>query len=191
VTLAITSAQFIKGITGDDSILRDGRPHIACIGRSNVGKSSLINALLGRRELVKTGKKPGKTTEINFFLINNSFYFVDLPGYGYAKVTTDKKEIIRDMILWYLGEGRPAKTTIMLIIDVKVGLTTFDEEALAVIREEGLPYVLVANKIDSLNQKELAAQTKLIREQSHEHDIAFVSAEKRIGTAALLETLCS
>lgn len=187
----IHDARFIKGITGDDAVLRDGRPHIAFIGRSNVGKSSLINALLGRRELVKTGKKPGKTTEINFFLINNSWYCVDLPGYGFAEGAAEKREQIRDMILWYLGEGRPEKTTIVLVIDVKVGLTAFDEEALAVIRNEGLSYVIVANKVDALNQKEKAAQLKNIREQSREYNIALVSAEKRIGTTELLAALCA
>lgn len=185
----IHEATFVKGITGDDGVLRDGKQHIAFIGRSNVGKSSLINAVLGRRDLVKTGKKPGKTTEINFFLINNSWYCVDLPGYGYAEGSPDKRTQIRDMILWYLGEGRPDHTIVVLVIDMKVGLTAFDEEALSVLRAEGLPYVLVANKIDALNQKEKDAQLKKIRAQSHEHDIALVSAEKRIGTSELLSRL--
>jgi GTP-binding protein len=187
----IHEARFVKGITGDDGVLRDGKPHIAFIGRSNVGKSSLINALLGRRELVKTGKKPGKTTEINFFLINENWYCVDLPGYGFAEGTPQKRAEIRDMILWYLGEGRPANTTVVLVIDVKVGLTAFDEEALTVLRNEGLTYHIVANKVDALNQKEKAAQLKKIREQSHEQHIALISAEKRIGTNELLTQLCS
>ncbi|MFM2414421.1 MAG: hypothetical protein RI911_114 [Candidatus Parcubacteria bacterium] len=187
----IHEATFVKGITGDDSILRDGKPHVAFVGRSNVGKSSLINALLGRRELVRTGKKPGKTTEINFFLINKLWYCVDLPGYGYAEGAAEKREQIRDMILWYLGEGRPEHTVVVLVIDVKVGLTAFDEEALAVLRNEGLTYYIVANKVDALNQKERVAQLKKIQAQSHEHDIVMVSAEKRIGTEALLKKLYS
>src|SRR6266516_2479045 len=97
----ITSARFIRGIIGTNDILFDGLPQIAFVRRSNVGKSSVINSLTNRKDLVKVGKKPGKTTEINFFLINERFYFVDLPGYGYARLTPAEREKIRKRMLWY------------------------------------------------------------------------------------------
>src|SRR3990167_7680582 len=103
--MKIISAKFVKGITGTDDILYDGIPQIAFVGRSNVGKSSVINSLVNQNELVKVGKKPGKTTEINFFIINNKFYFVDLPGYGYAELSPIEKEKIRKRMLWYLLES--------------------------------------------------------------------------------------
>ena len=83
--MRIKSATFVKGITGDDEVLHDGKRQVAFVGRSNVGKSSLINSLLNVRDLAYAGKKQGKTREINFFLVNEKYYFVDLPGYGFAQ----------------------------------------------------------------------------------------------------------
>src|SRR3990167_3085191 len=119
--MIISSAKFVKGITGTDDILYDGIPQIAFVGRSNVGKSSVINSLVNQKELVRVGKKPGKTTEINFFLINNKFYFVDLPGYGYAKLSPAEREKARKRMLWYLTESE-ARPLVVLILDIKAGL---------------------------------------------------------------------
>jgi len=98
----ITSAEFVKGIKGTDKILYDGKLQVAFVGRSNVGKSSLINSLVNRNNLARSSSQPGKTVRLDFFLINNSFYFVDLPGYGFAKFSQEKHEDIRKMMLWYL-----------------------------------------------------------------------------------------
>src|SRR6185369_12085856 len=104
-------------------ILTDGVPEIAFVGRSNVGKSSLINSLVNRKDLVKVGKKPGKTTEINFFSINHKkCYFVDLPGYGYAEASPKQKESIEKLILWYLMYSEASLQKVVLILDVKAGL---------------------------------------------------------------------
>ena len=121
-----------------DPILKDGLPQVAFIGRSNVGKSSVINSLVGSKTLVKIGKVPGKTTEINYFLINNKFYFVDLPGYGYAQGGKVQIEKIRNMIVLYLRETGTKPTLVILIIDIKAGLMEFDKNSLAVLREEGI-----------------------------------------------------
>ena len=91
----IKDAKFIKGIIGTDNLLTDGTPQVAFIGRSNVGKSSIINALVNRKGLVSSSSQPGKTTEINLFNINKELYFVDLPGYGYAKLSQKKREKLR------------------------------------------------------------------------------------------------
>jgi len=99
--MKITSAQFAKGARGSDSIFEDGIPQVAFIGRSNVGKSSVINFLVGQNDLAKTSSFPGRTQKINLFLINKALYFVDLPGYGYAKVPNKLKDSLRVMVNWY------------------------------------------------------------------------------------------
>lgn len=173
----VTSAEFLKGIIGSDVILTDGVPEIAFVGRSNVGKSSLINSLVNRKDLVKVGKKPGKTTEINFFSINRKkCYFVDLPGYGYAEASPKQKESIEKLILWYLMYSDATIYKVVLILDVKAGLTAFDEEMIRVLREKGHPYIIVANKVDKLNQKELSAQIRAIKELAHEAMVVPYSA---------------
>jgi GTP-binding protein len=165
----INSAEFLKGIVGTDVILYDGVPEYAFIGRSNVGKSSLINSLVNRKDLVKVGKKPGKTTEINFFGINGKkCYFVDLPGYGYAEASPKQKESIEKLILWYVMYSEANLAKAVLILDSKAGLTAFDEEMIRVLREHNHPYLIVANKMDKLNQKETSMQMRAIKGASHE-----------------------
>ena len=187
--MKINSAKFIKGIKGTDPILSDGLPQIAFIGRSNVGKSSIINSLLHNSSLVKVSKRPGKTTEINFFKVNNKIYFVDLPGYGYASVSPVEKEKLKKLILWYImGSGvRPRK--IVLILDVKAGFTPFDEEMVRVLREYEHEYLIIANKIDKLNQKDLTIQLRRIRTDSDEDGIVTCSTLTKGGMQNLQKRL--
>ena len=167
----------MKGIIGTDDILYDGVSEVAFVGRSNVGKSSLINSLVNRKDLVKVGNKPGKTTEINFFSINRKkCYFVDLPGYGYAEASPKQKESIEKLILWYLMYSDAGLAKVVLILDVKAGLTAFDEEMIRVLREKGHSYLIVANKADKLNQKELSSQIRAIKEAAHEATVVSYSA---------------
>lgn len=185
--MKITSAEFVTGVIGTKDILYDGVPQVAFVGRSNVGKSSLINSLVGRKNLVKVGKKPGKTTEINFFSINNrKFYLVDLPGYGYAEVDPKRKSKIEKLVLWYLmySEVKPKK--VVLILDVKAGITDFDKEMIRVLIEQGHPYVIVANKVDKLNQKELAAQMRDIKEAASGAPVVPYSTVLEKGKTALI-----
>ena len=102
--MKITSAKFVKGVVGPDEALRDGTPQIAFIGRSNAGKSSLLNSLTNSKKLAITSKTPGRTKEINVFLINGTHYFMDLPGYGYARAGGDTLQKLSDLIFWYLFE---------------------------------------------------------------------------------------
>ena len=185
----ILSAKFIKGIRGTDPILSDGIPQTAFVGRSNVGKSSLINALLGSKDLVKVGKRPGKTTEINFFEINRKFYLVDLPGYGYARTSPDEKEKIRKLIIWYLCYSEAKPQRIVLILDVKAGLTDFDKEMLQLLKEKRHPHLLVVNKIDKLGKEALEAQLKLIARESGEKNIFPCSTKTGTGIKEIFEKL--
>src|SRR5579885_2543679 len=112
----IKSAQFMKGLTQDDEILWDGIPQIVFIGCSNVGKSSVINSLV-KTQLARPSSVPGKTREINFYLINKQFYLADLPGYGYAKASLEERDNLRKLIYWYLLFSDVEHTLIVLIID--------------------------------------------------------------------------
>lgn len=185
----ISSVSFVKGIRGTDDILHDGKPQIAFVGRSNVGKSSIINALLDRKDLVKTGKKPGKTTEINFFLVNKEFYLVDLPGYGYAKVPPKDREKIRKMIIWYLSASEARPATVALIVDAKVGVMPFDRDMIAVLRGEGHRVVVIANKIDKLSATEREAQLATIQNAVGDIEVVPYSATVRKGTDELRKIL--
>ncbi len=183
----IESAEFVKGVVGTDDILTDGVPEIAFVGRSNVGKSSIINVLVNRKDLVKVGKKPGKTTEINFFRINGrKCYFVDLPGYGYAEASPKQREKLEKLILWYLMYADADIAKVVLILDVKAGLTDFDKEMIRVLRERGYPYLIIANKADKLNQKELSANLREIKGAAHEATVIPYSTLTARGRNALL-----
>lgn len=188
--MKINSAEFVRGIIGTNDILFDGVPQIAFVGRSNVGKSSVINALVNRKDLVKTSKEPGKTTEINFFSINNKkCYFVDLPGYGYAKTSPKEKEKIEKLILWYVLYAGVKPQKVVLVLDSKAGLTAFDKEMLRVLREQKHPCIIIANKADKLNQKELAKQLSLIKASAHERVVFPYSAVTMKGSEQLLQEI--
>lgn len=155
--------EFIKGITGTDIIVDDTRPHIAFIGRSNVGKSSTLNTLFGK-SVARVSKTAGKTREINFFLVDDKVYFVDLPGYGYAQVSAKIAEKLRKRIIWYFTESEMKPRLTVLILDAKVGITPLDEDMLDILEEEGHEVLVVLNKVDKLNQKELYQATKKLEE---------------------------
>lgn len=179
----------MKGVIGTNDILYDGIPQIAFVGRSNVGKSSVINSLTNRKDLVKVGKKPGKTTEINFFLINKQFYFVDLPGYGYARLTPAEREKVRKRMVWYLMDSEVKPAQIVLVLDIKAGFTDFDAEMSQLLKEAGHHYIIIANKVDKLNQKEISQQLASIRENSHVEDVIPYSTVTKEGTEAVLKIL--
>ena len=188
--MKINSAKFVKGIIGSDDILTDGLPQVAFVGRSNVGKSSVINSLAGVDGLVKTGKKPGKTTEINFFLINRQFYFVDLPGYSYAKLSPTEREKARKRMLWYLTESE-ARPLVVLILDIKAGLTEFDGQMLELVEEEKLECIVVVNKVDKVNQKEISRQVASIKENPAVKEVIPCSAFTKQGIEPVLEVIAN
>ena len=187
--MKISTAKFIKGITREDAILYDGLPQVAFIGRSNVGKSTCINSLLGKGELAKAGKKAGKTTEINFFLVNERLYFVDLPGYGFAQGSKDVREMIRAMIISYLTNPKVEPHTVVVIVDAKVGLTDFDRDVLDILRNEDQHAVIILNKIDRVTQRELATQLAAIKAEVPEVEVVPYSAIEKKGTAQLLNKI--
>lgn len=183
----ITSAEFIKGIRGTDKILYDGKLQIAFVGRSNVGKSSVINSLVERKNLARSSSNPGKTIRLDFFLINNKFYFVDLPGYGFANMSDEKHEDIRKMMMWYLQYSEIPKRRIVLIIDALVGMTDFDRQMIELLHEYHIDFVVVANKSDKLKQEQKVEQVKLITEECGDVPVMLYSARTKDGRGALLK----
>ena len=187
--MQIRSTQFIKGIVGDDEVLEDGVPQIAFIGRSNVGKSSTINSLVKEKELARTSSFPGRTQQINIFLINKMFYLVDLPGYGYSQLSQVARNKIRNLINWYLFKAHVEQHLIVLIIDSVVGFTENDLEIVAMLEQHKKPFVIVANKVDKLKQSEYVKKMKKIKESVMNHTIIPYSSKKKIGIGVLIDTI--
>ncbi len=188
--MEINSAQFVRGVIGSHNLLVDEKPQISFIGRSNVGKSSVINMLVGQKSLVRSSSSPGKTQEINFFLINDNAYFVDLPGYGYAKMGVKYREKLRKLILWYFISGEAPVSLAIVIIDAKAGLREFDTEMITVLREHDHPFIIIANKIDKLNQKELYHSLKQIKGKAGDDvDVFPFSARTGKGKEQILNHL--
>jgi len=157
--MKITSTKFVKSATGPEHYPRDGRPEIAFMGRSNVGKSSLINSLLGVRGLARTSSTPGRTQLINFFLINDAFYFVDLPGYGFARVPRDVKKEWGPMVEKYLA-SRPGLVLSVFITDSRHEPTELDLRMKQWLEAGGKPFIIVATKADKLSSNRLRASLK-------------------------------
>jgi len=183
---AIKSAQFLKGAIGGEGLPIENFPQIAFVGRSNVGKSSVINTLVGMKDLAISSSTPGRTLQLNFFLINENLYFVDLPGYGYSKQSLKFAEKMRKMIMWYLeqNENRPQK--VVLIIDGNVGPTKFDLEMMELLQENAYEVIVVANKMDKIKNSELDRKKKDIAQKLDTENIIYFSSKTKKGREELL-----
>lgn len=162
--MKIESGRYVRSAVSERDFLDDGLPHVAFVGRSNVGKSSLLNRLLGRKALARISSTPGRTRAVNYFLINSGFYFVDLPGFGYAKVG---KQVRRDWakLMDKYFQTTPEQTRVVQLVDAKVGATSLDCDAAEYFADLGLPTTVVATKIDKVPRSKQARQLKAIREQ--------------------------
>ncbi|PEN13364.1 GTP-binding protein [Longibacter salinarum] len=146
-------AEFTKGVVSWKQLPRDGRPEIAFVGRSNVGKSSMLNAVMSRKKLAYVSKRPGKTTEFNFFLIDGKYYFVDLPGYGYARVSKSMREKWANLIEQYLDERQTLRAVVHLI-DSRHPPMEQDEDLIDFMRGSDVPYLIALTKADKLSGNE-------------------------------------
>ncbi len=187
--MKIESAQFIKSVLGSDGIFDNGIPQVAFIGRSNTGKSSVINSLVNQNNLAKTSSFPGRTQKINLFLINNSLYFVDLPGYGYVKVPDKLKNSLKAMVNWYFFVSNYEQKKVVLIIDASVGPTRDDLDMLYSLEDYKKDVIVVANKTDKIKQSEYEKQFKIIKDLIGAHQIIPYSAKKKIGVKELLREI--
>ncbi|NEU04761.1 MULTISPECIES: ribosome biogenesis GTP-binding protein YihA/YsxC [Clostridium] len=189
--MEIKQSEFVISAVKPQQYPTDNRIEFAFVGRSNVGKSSLINTLTNRKKLVKVSGTPGKTRLINFFLINNEFYFVDLPGYGYAKVSKKEKDSWGKMMEKYLID-RPQLKKIVLLVDSRHKPTNDDVIMYNWVKHYGYKVIIVATKRDKLTNNEAAKSKKLIREtlkMDKEESIVFFSSLKKEGKENLLEEL--
>ena len=189
--MKILKAEFAKGVVGDDYSLNGNLLHIAFFGRSNAGKSSVINSLANKKDLVKTSKVPGKTREANFYRINDSFYFADFPGYGYAKCSILERNKIIKRIFWYVEFSKTRPEAIFLIIDGKVGLTALDREMIEVLKKNKHQIIIVANKIDKLGKNAATKQLSLIQEETRDIPVLGYSAKTKEGREELIEKIAT
>lgn len=160
--MKITKAEFLQSAAKTSQCPATGLPEIALIGRSNVGKSSLINAFTNRKALAKTSSQPGKTRLINFYAINSAFCLVDLPGFGYAKVSHDEKRSWELMVNEYF-EKREALKGALVILDPRRDAGPVEENLFGWIRDRGLAYTVVFTKIDKLSKNQLAQRLAVLK----------------------------
>lgn len=189
--MEIKQAEFTTSAVKPGQYPVDGRVEIAFVGRSNVGKSSLINTVTNRRKLVKVSQTPGKTRLINFFMINNQFYFVDLPGYGYAKVSKAEQAKWGGMMEQYLI-NRPQLKKVALLVDSRHKPTGDDIMMYEWIKHYGYSVIVVATKKDKLNKSELQRSAKVIKETlklEPEDNLVFFSSLKKEGKEELLNEM--
>ncbi|MBN8695858.1 MAG: YihA family ribosome biogenesis GTP-binding protein [Bacteroidetes bacterium] len=189
--MEIKSAQFVISNTDVNKCSAPLMPEYAFIGRSNVGKSSLINMLCVRKDMAKTSGKPGKTQLINHFLINENWYLVDLPGYGYAQVSREKREKWEGFIRQYIL-NRPNLMCMMVLIDSRLAPQRVDLEFMEWLGENGIPFVMVFTKMDKLTKSKIAAnienyKKELLTTWEELPAMFYTSSEERMGREELLD----
>ncbi len=156
-------SEFVSSTVDLARLPHNDRPHIAMVGRSNVGKSSLINVLTQRTNLARVSGSPGRTQTMNLYAIDNRYYLMDLPGYGYAKTSQEQRVVFADMLSNYLSQTKQLKL-VLLIIDARLGPTAYDQEMIENLYEFDLPFVIIVNKIDKLKQVAAAHLLKSLGE---------------------------
>lgn len=189
--LNLNKAEFVRSAVKPKDFPRDGIPQIVFSGRSNVGKSSVINRLLNRKNFARVGASPGKTTHINYFLIDEKMYLVDLPGYGYAKVSKQERDRWGRLIEDWFADTELMKFGVMLV-DLRHKPTQDDCTMGRWYAASGKPYIVVANKLDKVKKSELEHNLAVIRqtlELPEEIKIIPFSAEKGDGKQELLNEI--
>lgn len=191
MAINLQKAEFLKSTVSPKDFIRDGLPQISFAGRSNVGKSSVINCLLNRKNFARVGSAPGKTTHINYFSIDNALYFVDLPGYGYAKVSKAERARWGKLIEAYFAETSLISLGV-LIVDSRHKPTQDDCIMAQWYKDTGCPFFVVANKLDKLKKSEIEPNLQRVWDTLELDDNCAMfpfSAEKRTGKQELLSAI--
>ena len=193
MAINLQNAEFVLSAVSPKNFLEDGLPQVAFAGRSNVGKSSVINRLLNRKNFARVGAAPGKTIHINYFKIDKTFYLVDLPGYGYAKVSKSERDRWGKLMEDYFQ--RPDLLTLgVMIVDSRHKPTADDCTMAQWFRDTGCPLVVVANKLDKLKKSEIEPNLQRVRDTLELDESAVLipfSAEKGTGRDELLRAILS
>ncbi len=188
--LNVNRVEFVKSAAAPAQFIRSSVPAVAFAGKSNVGKSSVINRLLNRKNFARVGSEPGKTVHVNYFLVDERIYWIDLPGYGYAKVSQKERERWAELMEQFFASGLFSLG--VMIVDARHKPTADDVTMAAFFRQSGRPFVVVANKMDKLKKSEIESNLALIRETlALTDDTALIpfSAEKGQGREALLSLM--
>ena len=192
-SLNVNKAEFIKSAADPRQFIRSSVPTVAFAGKSNVGKSSVINRLLGRKNFARVGAQPGKTIHVNYFKIDDKLYLVDLPGYGYAKVSQGERERWGKLMEDFFAE-KDLITLGVMIVDARHKPTADDVTMAEWFRQSGCRMAVVANKLDKLKKSEIEPNLKLIRETLSLPDEVLLipfSAEKGQGRDELMREILS
>ena len=190
MSIHFNKVEFVLSAVRPEGFIRDGLHQLAFAGRSKVGKSSVINRVVGRKNFARVGAAPGKTTQINYFRIDGQFYLVDLPGYGYAKVSKAERERWGKLMEDYFASG--LITWGVMIVDLRHKPTADDVTMARWFQDTGCPLIVVANKLDKLKPSEVQGNLEQIQETlglGEETPLLPFSAEKGTGKAQLLELL--
>ena len=183
--------EFIRSAAQPNAFVTDGLPQIAFSGKSNVGKSSVLNCVLQRKNFARVGQKPGKTVHINYFKVDERAYFVDLPGYGYAQVAASEKERWGRLMEAYFAQAERITLGVM-IVDARHAPTKLDFVMADLFKDTGRPFVVVANKLDKLKKSEVEPNLRCIRETLKlPEDVKLIpfSAEKGTGREELVRAI--
>jgi GTP-binding protein len=189
--MKIKSAEFVISNTDYKLCPKEAHPEYAFIGRSNVGKSSLINALVNRKNLAKTSGKPGKTQLINHFKINDSWFLVDLPGYGYASTSKTNREMFKEMINKYLL-NRKNLICLFVLLDIRHNPQSIDLEFMEKMGQEKIPFVMVFTKSDKISQTQISKniklyKTEMLKQWEYLPDMFITSSENKNGIFEILK----
>ncbi|ADY73846.1 GTP-binding protein engB [Desulfurobacterium thermolithotrophum DSM 11699] len=188
--MKIKKVKLYKTVYAPEELPQTPYKEVAFVGRSNVGKSSLLNTLVNNYKIAKVSSEPGKTRSVNFYLINDKFFMVDLPGYGFAKVPFKEQKRWRDLIEKYLKE-RDTLKGVFLLVDSKVGPTEKDKQMKDWLDFFGIPYVVVATKVDKLKSSEKQKLKRKVEEGLKDKNLEIIpfSSKTREGRVEVLKRI--
>ena len=190
LNIKIPKSDFVTSVSSAKNIIHDGKPQIAFVGRSNVGKSSLLNMLVGKNKLAKTSQTPGRTRLINYFMINDSFYFVDLPGYGYAKASKTEVNSWQSLLEPYLKNNQDLKC-VCVLVDIRHKPSELDVLMIDFLSHYTIPFIIVATKADKLSKSQIKNELHKVANTLNVGigNVYATSSENRYGKEQLLDKI--
>ena len=185
----IKTAIFVKGVIGSEGLPIPSRPTVAFFGRSNVGKSSVINSLTRQKDLAHANKRAGRTTEINYFLVNGDWYLADLPGYGYANVPGPLRKKMAGYISWFAADMTIDIRAAILIVDAEIGAKDSDRDTFRLLKEYGRPIIILANKSDKGRRRDVEKNIRSFETEFAPAQVIRHSAKTGEGRNELLSAI--